>query len=294
MSGRKVFLNNSGMGLSTLVVGGGVTALIIMMIMKIINSATITTTQLDRYDTIQEVRDNIYRNLLLSEPSWQCTVDDLTITSLECLRDGSVNCCTGGPPNIMDPSQECTPPDGNPMAVTTGDIKVYTRSNGTCVLMYDSTVPGNGFTMEGQPCNGYTDNGNPNCPWRADVTWEAACVPPNCRGAQQKLNVEFRYADGVEQWSGSTAAARRQRLDFSGIRLKTETKSNMAFAESMVFDTPTVFGSAPHIFNVPYGVQYIMVEAWGAGGGGGSGLPNGIPTDQVTFVDAFGNPGPSI
>ena len=123
------------------------------------NAATVTQTAIT-------LRSHIW-TAIQNEKAWEKTVADTANASFNCLRTATT---------CLD---------------ATGPLVLRDSMNG---VVYDSTVPTNGFKIGGALCNTYDDlDGNDQCPLRMDLSWRAVCTAP-CLNPQIKILgiVKFR------------------------------------------------------------------------------------------------------
>lgn len=109
---------------------------------------------------------------LQNDQAWLNTINDVSNTSLECLRNG-VSC----------------PLTVNPIA----HIKNAADANAV------DSATGQGFNMNGTPCTGYVSGGNPECPFRVEVSWQPTCTGACVNPPMVKLIVKVLYSTAADK-----------------------------------------------------------------------------------------------
>lgn len=170
----KFLKNQKGMSLIEIMVvltvmsliGLGTTSLIrnLMQIQKRARSTT----------NISTIRQNL-QNTIKNDTAWVQTIANGPGTG-----PNQIGCLDDDPATPCNHSADIPAPLPNDIATYTaavaagrGPFDIYDASGN---LFYQGSSAGEGFTLEGQPCNTFNNaGGNDNCPFRYQLTWFANC-----------------------------------------------------------------------------------------------------------------------
>jgi len=136
-------------------------------------------------NTIMSLKDSV-RAVLTDETSWQLTVENLTNTSLNCLKESA---SAGG--------YDCASQFNKD-----GEIKVLMSGSATSPYVAYRTGKSSGtnfwgFNKIGSECNDFNDNGNPNCPIKMAITWKPQCgSAAACKSPFIRVDVKFEFNQG--------------------------------------------------------------------------------------------------
>jgi len=100
--------------------------------------------------------------------SWTRTINATVNTNMACLAD---------------PAVECTEPAAQTFALF----------DATGALIYDSTNPYSGISLNGRPCSTFSQSGNADCPFRYELQWRPLCTTP-CLKPQLEISARLTYA----------------------------------------------------------------------------------------------------
>lgn len=95
----------------------------------------------------ERIREQFHK-IMSTDASWNATLATPENQSMACLREHS-SCYGHGGLIVLRDGQR--------------------RS------VFDSTQPGNGFTIEGNNCGSFSESGNDICPFRLELSWRPAC-----------------------------------------------------------------------------------------------------------------------
>lgn len=113
------------------------------------------------------IRSN-FTAMINDDAAWAKTLEHTTNQSLQCLREGT-SCASAL--NGINP------------------IPVIMASDGT--VFYDSQDESKGVSSSGAPCDTFKTSGyNPQCPYRAEVSWRPICTGA-CVNPQIQVTVRF-------------------------------------------------------------------------------------------------------
>lgn len=159
--------NNKGFSLvQTLVVIGIITVLWTVVI-ELLNQVQKSQYEILMKSTVLSVKNSILANVS-SGGAWAQTVT--AQPSLKCANNTDPY-CNGAP--------------------ASKDIIVYDSSGS---VVFDSTNPNNGFTVNGMKCNSFDSvAGSDSCPIGVKVRWRALCSNALCQSQQDLVSVQFDY-----------------------------------------------------------------------------------------------------
>jgi prepilin-type N-terminal cleavage/methylation domain-containing protein len=131
-------------------------------------------------------------------------------------------------------------------------------------VLFDSTVPSNGLTAKGTPCNavsappGYDGvNGNDQCPYRYELHWSAVCSGTDparpCTNPQVKISAFLLHSPA----SGTQKTIMGERYSIRDFY----AGPSPCFARTAIIPRSGTF-------TVPADYKYLVAEVWGGGGGG--------------------------
>jgi prepilin-type N-terminal cleavage/methylation domain-containing protein len=131
-------------------------------------------------------------------------------------------------------------------------------------VLFDSTVPSNGLTAKGTPCNavsappGYDGvNGNDQCPYRYELHWSAVCSGTDparpCTNPQVKISAFLLHSPA----SGTQKTIMGERYSIRDFY----PGPSPCFARTAIVPQSGTF-------TVPAKYNYLVAEVWGGGGGG--------------------------
>lgn len=82
----------------------------------------------------------------------------------------------------------------SPGAPATISLALYDAAG----ALVHSNAPDAGYTATGEPCTGFSDSGNDDCPLKFDVTWRSVCTSVSCTGsdftAPEFVSIQVRYS----------------------------------------------------------------------------------------------------
>lgn len=159
--------NNKGFSLvQTLVVIGIITVLWTVVI-ELLNQVQKSQYEIMMKSTVLSIKNSILANVS-SGGAWAQTV--AAQPSLKCTNNTDPYC------------------DGAP---SSKDIIIYDSSGS---IVFDSTNPINGFTVNGMKCSSFDSvNGNDACPIGVKVRWRALCNNGLCQSQQDLVSVQFEF-----------------------------------------------------------------------------------------------------
>jgi prepilin-type N-terminal cleavage/methylation domain-containing protein len=164
-----------GFSLLELLVALGVLSVVVFAIADLnlsLRKQQITTTYSTQLDVLKRNIVAVVNN----ENSWLKTIAAGSPTGLYpqsnmgCLADGTTPCTVDGTPGgalIQNQPLALLDAAGN--------------------VVFDSTQPNSGFTLQGLPCSNFSMTGNDDCPLRFQLNWSAVCSPP-CTNPLVKVN----------------------------------------------------------------------------------------------------------
>jgi len=134
-------------------------------------------------------------NHLQNDEAWLNTLNDTTNTSLDCLRNGAS--CPIAP---------------NP-------ILVFRNAANSEII--NNTAATKGFNIAGESCNtfnGTSGAGDPNCPFRTEITWEPICTGGCVNASMVKLTVNFIYSTSGDKGNVFNAAKHNIAIERSSLK----------------------------------------------------------------------------
>lgn len=144
---------------------------------------------------------NTFKQCVFEGASWAATISDpKNPAELRCLLDGK------GCPNKK--------------VIKNIRLSAVRATGGTdlCLRGYDTSIPTNGLTMDGQPCNGFSEGGSSSCPVRVEFHFVPHCsAEPGspCAEAEQEVIFAIKHKPGL--WSGDSTAGFSDGVDRPGI-----------------------------------------------------------------------------
>ncbi len=242
MTGALKRLHQSGFTLVETMIAIGLGSILALGVSTLLSWTVQIQTAAMTQAVLEAFQQNMIKNLA-SEAAWRNTLSAGAATGMGCLTN--LNPCTtddtpGGPPIQDRPFVLYSVGGVNPGSV-----------------IFDSTNPSNGLTSKGIPCNTFSAAGNDACPFRYDLKWSAVCTPGNCVSPQVVVNAILMY----RPLTPTKLVLNVDRYSINSFY--PGSSSSSCLASSQVFAVPGTY-----TFTVPSGYQYMMVEEWGAGGGG--------------------------
>lgn len=159
--------NNKGFSLIQTLVVIGIISVLWTVVIELLNQVQKSQYEILMKSTVLSVKNSLLANLS-SSSAWQKTVS--LQPSLKCTNNVSPYC------------------DGAPASK---DIVVYDSAGS---VIFDSTSPSNGFTVNGVKCSTFDPvNGNDSCPIGVKVRWRALCDNSLCQSQQDLLSLQFEY-----------------------------------------------------------------------------------------------------
>lgn len=164
---------NSGFGIVEVMVGAALLMTSILGAMFITGISSNTASDNPISIGIEIARTSLINNIQ-SDLAWSATVKDPANTSLACLKNSTT--CFGG----------------------TAASGAFTLKDAANQVAYDGLNVNAGFTIQGTRCTTYDPvNGNPQCPIRFNLSWEALCTSAPCLNPPVKVvgTVEVKFTN---------------------------------------------------------------------------------------------------
>jgi type II secretory pathway pseudopilin PulG len=115
-----------------------------------------------------QIRDHI-QGLLKNDLAWKNTVSGLENKLTTCLTEHTSCAGKAGPISVRDPMNR---------------------------VVFDGTVPSNGFTPAGASCAWFSEAGTDDCPFRLEVRWEPYCKGDCVAPESVTLTAKFLFRPG--------------------------------------------------------------------------------------------------
>lgn len=159
--------NNKGFSLVQTLVVVGLISVLWTVVIELLNQVQKSQYEILMKSTVLSIRNSLLANVS-SGAAWQKTVS--LQPSLKCLNN-TMAFCNGTP--------------------ASKDIVVYDAAGS---VIFDSTNPSNGFTVNGIKCSTYDAiNGNDACPIGVKVRWRALCNNSTCQSQQDLVSLQFEF-----------------------------------------------------------------------------------------------------
>jgi prepilin-type N-terminal cleavage/methylation domain-containing protein len=179
-----------------------------------------------------------------------------SLSNMLCLYDANTACPAVWPgPNPILPTR----PGGQLF-----DLYDAGANGGT--LMYQATNLNAGIDMRGRACNGFVyppGAGNDACPFRFDLRWTTGCTAAPCIGALIKINAKL-----LVNPSPNSVLFENLNADLYSINDYYVSLPNLSPAASCSGGSLVLPAAQSGSWAVPANYKMIVVEMWGAGGGG--------------------------
>src|ERR1035437_863997 len=168
-------MNNRGQSIIGAVVGVGIAAMALVVVMSSIQISSRQQSQSNFTFQADQLRRNLQMTMNNLE-AWASTVKasenspPYTLGGADFAVPPGVN---AGLNCIVGVGSNCTDGGGGP--ITDAPIHVVRDSNGKVIF---NDLINNGFTLQGSPCNTFNPtagSGSDQCPWSIKITWSAIC-----------------------------------------------------------------------------------------------------------------------
>src|ERR1035437_328807 len=168
-------MNNRGQSIIGAVVGVGIAAMALVVVMSSIQISSRQQSQSNFTFQADQLRRNLQMTMNNLE-AWASTVKasenspPYTLGGADFAVPPGVN---AGLNCIVGVGSNCTDGGGGP--ITDAPIHVVRDSNGKVIF---NDLINNGFTLQGSPCNTFNPtagSGSDQCPWIIKITWSAIC-----------------------------------------------------------------------------------------------------------------------
>lgn len=156
----KPFKNKNGSVLIQVIVSFAIIMIVVLALMEMLRRYQLEQQRASLQTTLGNLQ-NDFQKAIANSQGWMNTVYDVGNTSMVCLRD-------------ITPPTACT----NIAASYNLALPRFILRDGANNVFYNGTAANtNGFTLQGQPCTGFSYNtatgGNTNCPIGFILTWRA-------------------------------------------------------------------------------------------------------------------------
>jgi len=178
---RIIAKGSGGFSLVSTLVAAGILALVMQGIMSTMAMVTTRTQQSNFRSNLDLIKQSLIA-VIANQSAWDQTKRNARNSSMRCLNQGP---CVNG---------------------RGGAFSLY---DATGAPVFDAMDPSAGFDLNGQPCRGYSANGNDACPIRFDLTWAPSCnealTPGSCRHPSELVSIVFRFSPNSANMKGAYA-----------------------------------------------------------------------------------------
>lgn len=171
-------LGQRGFGLTEAVISIGIVGMSSMAALGALSVQKNLQKKVVLKSKLSALKKNIVANLN-NYQAWQNTIQSSSNSSLSCISDENCNTSSGGSFDLLDSSDSAD--------------NTY---------IYGKTDSSNGFTLLGESCSSYDGtNGDPACPVKVNMSWEALCSGTSCTQGRVKVNFDYNSGGGSAGFS---------------------------------------------------------------------------------------------